>query len=68
MKPLTNQAVTTKARRKIMKATRITLTLGILSLAVGSALAQKVTNDYDQARDCSKSKTYAWVKGTPAKS
>jgi Domain of unknown function (DUF4136) len=52
----------------IMKGARIVVTLASLLLAAGSALAQKVTNDWDKARDFSKYKTYAWVKGTPAKS
>jgi Domain of unknown function (DUF4136) len=50
-----------------MKATRIVVTLGFLLMVAGSALAQKVTNDWDKAIDFSKYKTYAWVKGTPAK-
>jgi hypothetical protein len=50
-----------------MKATRIVVTLGFLTMTAGSALAQKVTNDWDKARDFSKYKTYAWVKGMPAK-
>ncbi len=50
-----------------MKGARIVITLGFLLMAAGSGLAQKVTNDWDKSIDYSKYKTYAWVKGTPAK-
>ena len=45
-------------------------TLGIVGAAVLLAslngLAQKVTVDFDKSTDFSRSKTYAWIKGTPA--
>ncbi len=50
-----------------MKAVRIFVPFGFLLMASGGALAQKVTNDWDKAVDFSKYKTYAWVKGTPAR-
>ena len=50
-----------------MKATRMVVTLGFLTMAASGALAQKVTNDWDKEVDFSKYMTYAWVKGTTAK-
>ena len=46
-------------------------TLGIVAVAVVllaslNGLAQKVTIDFDKGTDFSRSKTYAWIKGTPA--
>jgi hypothetical protein len=46
-------------------------TLGIVAVAVVlltsvGGLAQKVTFDFDKNTDFSRSKTYAWIKGTPA--
>jgi Domain of unknown function (DUF4136) len=46
-------------------------TLGIVAVAVVllaclNSLAQKVTIDFDKGTDFSRSKTYAWIKGTPA--
>ncbi len=38
----------------------------IILLASLNGLAQKVTFDFDKAADFSASKTYAWIKGTPA--
>jgi hypothetical protein len=53
-----------------MKLSQIILNLGLsfglLLLAAGSALAQKVSVDFDKAADFSKFKTYAWATGTPA--
>ncbi len=49
-----------------MKLSRIGLSFCILLLVAGSALAQKVSVDFDQSADFSKHKTYAWGKGTPA--
>jgi Domain of unknown function (DUF4136) len=46
-------------------------TLGIVAVAVVflaslNSLAQKVTIDFDKGTDFSRSKTYAWIKGSPA--
>jgi hypothetical protein len=45
--------------------------LGIVAVAVvllasHNGLAQKVTIDFDKGTDFSRTKTYAWIKGTPA--
>jgi len=49
-----------------MKLSRIVLSFCFLSLVAGSALAQKVSVDFDKGTDFSKYKTYAWAAGTPA--
>ena len=49
-----------------MKLSRTVMSFGFLLLAAGSALAQKVSVDYDRGTDFSKYQTFAWVKGTPA--
>jgi hypothetical protein len=40
--------------------------LAVVLLACLNSLAQKVTIDFDKDTDFSRSKTYAWIKGTPA--
>jgi len=40
--------------------------LAVVLLAFPNSLAQKVTIDFDKGTDFSRSKTYAWIKGTPA--
>src|SRR5580693_7111173 len=40
--------------------------LAVVLLAFLNSLAQKVTIDFDKGTDFSRSKTYAWIKGTPA--
>jgi hypothetical protein len=50
----------------IMKLSRIAASLCLLLIVAGSALAQKVSVDFDQSADFSKYKTFAWIKGTPA--
>jgi len=49
-----------------MKLSRIVIGFCFLLLAAGSALAQKVSVDFDKTADFSRYKTYAWVTGTPA--
>lgn len=49
-----------------MKLSRIVLGFGFLLLLAGSALAQKVSVDFDKGTDFSKFRTYAWAAGTPA--
>ena len=40
--------------------------VAVVLLAYLNSLAQKVTIDFDKGTDFSRSKTYAWIKGTPA--
>ena len=49
-----------------MKLSRIVLSFCFLLLIAGSALAQKVSVDFDKSTDFSKYKTYAWEAGTSA--
>jgi len=49
-----------------MKLSRIVMSLCFLLLIAGSALAQKVSVDFDKGTDFTKYKTYAWATGTPA--
>ena len=42
------------------------IALAVVLLASLNSLAQKVTIDFDKGTDFSRSKTYAWIKGTPA--
>jgi uncharacterized protein DUF4136 len=48
-----------------MKVHKVSLLLVLL--LVSSALAQKVTTDFDRSANFSAFKTYAWAEGTPAK-
>ena len=42
------------------------IALAVVLLASLNSLAQKVTIDFDKGTDFSRSKTYAWIRGTPA--
>lgn len=48
------------------KLSRIVMSFSFLLLVAGSALAQKVSVDFDKSADFSQYKTNAWGKGTPA--
>jgi hypothetical protein len=50
-----------------MKLARTGWSLCFLMIMASSALAQKVKVEYDKSNDFSGYKTYAYVKGTPAK-
>ena len=50
-----------------MKPKNVAALLVALLLLSASALAQKVSVDYDRSADFTKYKTYAWAEGTPAK-
>jgi hypothetical protein len=53
-------------RKNIMKLSRIVTCCCLLLLGAGSALAQKVSVDFDKGTDFTKYKTFAWAIGTPA--
>jgi Domain of unknown function (DUF4136) len=55
----------TRNRRKSISALTVVLGFSFM-LMTGTALAQKVTIDYDRNADFSKYKTYAFGQGTPA--
>jgi hypothetical protein len=55
----------TNTRKRIMNALPVVLSFCFLLMS-GTALAQKVTVDYDRDADFAKYKTYAFGKGTPA--
>ena len=50
-----------------MRATRIILSVGFTLMMAGSALAQKVSVDWDKAANFAAYKTYIWAQGTAAK-
>jgi hypothetical protein len=45
-----------------MRLATIGMTLGLLALTAGAALAQKVSTDYDRAANFSQYKTFKWIK------
>jgi hypothetical protein len=50
----------------LTKHTLRIVAVAVVLLAYLNSLAQKVTIDFDKGTDFSRSKTYAWIKGTPA--
>jgi len=50
----------------LTKHTLRIIALAVVLLASLNSLAQKVTIDFDKGTDFSRSKTYAWIRGTPA--
>jgi hypothetical protein len=50
----------------LSKHTLSIVVVAVVLLTSLNGLAQKVTIDFDKGTDFSRSKTYAWIKGTPA--